>query len=136
MRDVHCDFCNVVVTDHGWDCPTRDFDYAEPRTGIDSGEVVDGSIGSWLACDECAVCVRNGDRDELAARAVVSITWHLQAFGAAQAHAREVAATSIRELHDQFWANRTGELVRIDAAQVALIAADPATMREWRPKGA
>lgn len=132
MRDVHCDFCNIVLTDHGWDCPARDIDYPEQRTGLDSGEVIDGSIGSWLACDECATCVRNGDRETLVARAVIANYGPDQPLPAFALTVPRQFMDDLRDLHDQFWSHREGEPVRIGAGQIALLASDPTTIREPR----
>jgi hypothetical protein len=132
MRDVHCDFCNVVLTDHGWDCPARDIDYDEPRTRLGGGDVVDGSIGSWLACDECAACVRNGDRETLVARAVIANYGPSEPLPSFRFKIPRRLLVDLRDLHDQFWSHREGEPVRIDAGQITLIASDPATVREPR----
>lgn len=127
-RTVRCDFCGRVLTGHCWHCPARDFDYTTPRTNLEGiGPPVDGSIGAWLACDHCAVDVRDGNRERLLKRSVFGNYGNV--IGSAVG-ARHVA--DLRELHDQFWTNREGPPVMIGAEQLALIASDPAYKREMR----
>lgn len=126
-RIVHCDFCNADLADGGWDCPARDFDFDGPRHGVDSNVVVHGSAGSWLACDTCVALVQAGRRVDLFRRS-------LTASGVLRLAPSELlrAAGDLRDLHGQFWANRDGAPVPIDAAQVAQIATEPAVTRAER----
>jgi hypothetical protein len=128
-RTVHCDFCNTPLRERAWDCPARDFDYEGPRASLDPSvhEIVDGSIGSWLACDTCAALIRAGQRDALAERALTTMLARLQIPRAAVMGT--VVERDLRALHDGFWAHREGEPVAIGAEQLALIASDPATIR-------
>jgi len=105
VRTVVCDFCEAALIGHAWDCPCQDFDYSEQRMGLEPGApVIDGSIGSWLACDACARCVRDGDREELLTRAVVS---NYGPGGKPRSFAIPAALVDdLRSLHDQFWVHR------------------------------
>lgn len=131
MRVVHCDFCGAALTSHAYECPCADFDYDTPRTGLEPGApVIDGSIGSWLACDACHACIRDGDREQLLARAVIT-NYGRHSGGSFKVPVAFV--DDLRTLHDQFWVHRQGPPVPISRAQLNVIARGPATVRE--PKG-
>jgi hypothetical protein len=123
VRTLKCDFCSAVLTDRAWECPARDFDYPELRVPIGSpAPVIGGSIGGWLACEKCAALVRDGRREELAVRAAKVnvrglLPWRL-------------VLAEIRQLHDQFWENRTGVPYLLDAEELDKARQEPDYMRE------
>ena len=128
MRVLYCDFCHAVldVNGHAWDVPARSFDYKERRRGLGpDAQPMDGSIGNWIACDLCAACVRSGLRGDLLSRAIIGN------YGLKPVPVNAVADLS--DFLDQFWAHREGAPVRIESGQLALIASDPATIKEPRP---
>lgn len=135
-RTVLCDFCSTDLggSAGAWDFPARDIDYGEPRVGPDSPEPIEGSIGSWLACDDCADLIRRGERGRLARRNVERLKRTDPDWIASIGFVAMLAET--RDLHDRFWSAREGDGVPIGAEQLALIARDPALVREWRPGNA
>lgn len=127
MRDVHCDFCNTVLGGHAWECPCEDFRYREPRTNADgTGPTIEGSLGSWLACDICAALVRNGRRENLVARALMA------AYGTLNPNLRFERIRDVTILQDQFWSHRLGAPVLIGSEVLEQIAQEPAY--EERPE--
>ena len=128
-RTVYCDFCHAELTDRAWDCPARTFGYDAPRTSLDPNahEIVDGSIGSWLACAHCVGLIRNGRRTTLSGRALVATA---RGLGIPPSTIPATVRDDLRRLHDQFWENREGEPVEIGPEQIALIASDPAALRD------
>jgi hypothetical protein len=130
-RVVVCDFCARPLRDRAWDYPARDVDYGEPRIGPNTPEPVEGSTGSWLACLHCSLLIRRGDREALVRRGVerfvrVNPEWVPRMGGG-----RNIAR-AFRDVHDRFWTAREGPGVEIGAAQLSLIANDPAFIREER----
>jgi hypothetical protein len=130
-RTVVCDFCSEPLREQAWDFPADDVDYDEPRIGPNTPEPVEGAIGSWLACEACAIQIRSGDRLALAQRSYRRLQarhpeWVQLAGGRTQ------AIRNIRDTHDRFWSARRGEPTRIGSDQIALIATEPAFVREPR----
>lgn len=131
-RIIVCDFCSIVLSDSAWDFPARDIDYGEQRIGPGAPEPIEASIGAWIACDQCAAFIRSGQRGKLARRSAERFIREHPEWSAL--HGGYAATlTSLRELHDLFWAARAGEGTHIGAEQLALIARDLAFVRERRP---
>lgn len=130
-RELICDFCTAPVTDSAWDFPADDIDYGGPMIGPGATEPIEGSVGSWLACDECARLVTDGRRGRLARRAVDRLNDLAPEWVAIEGYVRTIVMA--RQMHDRFWRARRGPGVRIGVEQLALLRLDPPTVREWRP---
>lgn len=100
---LQCDFCSVPGPE--WRYPARSFvAYCAPNV---AGE----SVGDWAACDQCRALIEADDRRGLAQRSLDElILKHPEACGAAAALYENLA-----ELHQQFFANRSGPAVPITA---------------------
>jgi hypothetical protein len=130
-RVVVCDFCSLPLSLSAWDFPARDIDYGEPRVGPGMAEAVEGSIGSWLACELCAELVSDGARDRLARRAAGRLV-NLHPGWVASVGGMRSVLMLVREQHDTFWRAREGDGTRIDREQIELIARDPPLVRRRR----
>jgi hypothetical protein len=99
-----CDFCQS--TDVHWSFPARSFEVKYPAGA--SPAVRSESVGDWAACTVCHALIIRGDRIKLARR------------GAKKFVKREPqlplnkTTNYMRQIHDQFWANRLGDPVKID----------------------
>jgi hypothetical protein len=100
---LQCDFCSVPGP--VWRYPARSFvAYCAPNL---AGE----SVGDWAACDQCHVLIESDDRIGLAQRSLDElILKHPEASAAAAALHEDLA-----ELHQQFFAHRSGKPVPITA---------------------
>jgi hypothetical protein len=100
---LQCDFCSALGP--VWRYPARSFiAYCAP--GV-AGE----SVGDWAACDQCHVLIETDDRRGLAQRSLDElILKHPEASLAAAVLYEELA-----ELHQQFFAHRSGPAVSITA---------------------
>lgn len=103
---VKCDFCGEGVV--GWRYPASDF---EPS--VLQGYA--GSSGAWAACDECHALIESECHDKLAQRCLESGGWEVMLVGMPPALRSKMLAT-MRALHDEFRAHRTGAAERIGAA--------------------
>ena len=100
---LQCDFCSVPGP--GWRYPARSFvAYCAPNV---AGE----SVGDWAACDRCHVLIEIDDRKGLAQRSLDELI--LKHPEASQAAA--VLYEDLAELHEQFFAHRSGTAVPITA---------------------
>lgn len=127
-----CDFCGCELAAGAWDFPADDIDFDGSYIGPTGQEPVDGATGSWIACDPCGALVNSANLTALAHRAADQLRqtephW-LEMLGGG--YAGTVAV--LRERHGGFWAARRGAGVRIGPEQLAVIARDPAIVREWR----
>jgi hypothetical protein len=100
---LQCDFCSAPGP--VWRYPARSFvAYCAPSV---AGE----SVGDWAACDRCHVLIESDDRRGLAQRSLDElILKHPEASLAAATLCEELA-----ELHQQFFAHRSGTAVPITA---------------------
>ena len=100
---LQCDFCSVPGP--VWRYPARSFvAYCAPNV---AGE----SVGDWAACDLCHVLIEDDDRSGLAQRSLDElILKHPEAIAAAA-----VLREDLAELHQQFFAHRSGMAVPITA---------------------
>lgn len=98
---LQCDFCSAPCP--VWRYPARSFvAYCAPNL---AGE----SVGDWAACDLCHVLIESNDRRGLAQRSLDElILKHPEASAAAAALYEDLA-----ELHEQFFAHRSGTAVLI-----------------------
>jgi hypothetical protein len=96
-----CDFCSAPCP--VWRYPARSFvAYCAPNL---TGE----SVGDWAACDQCHALIESDDRRGLAQRSVDELIFkHPEASAAAAALYEDLA-----ELHQQFFAHRSGTAVLI-----------------------
>ena len=101
--DLVCDFCSMPGP--VWRYPARSFvAYCAPNV---AGE----SVGDWAACDKCHVLIETDDRRGLAQRSLDElILKHPEASAAAA-----VLDEQLVELHQQFFAHRSGTAVAITA---------------------
>lgn len=117
-----CDFCSYPhVT---WTYPCRDHRRATTRNiavGIEadgSSEVVsdltlDGiQHGGWAACNVCHAFIERGDRIRLAKRSARKLIDKLARQRPPIIYPYENAVRTVREFHDDFWANREGPAVK------------------------
>lgn len=100
---LQCDFCSVPGPE--WRFPARSFfAYCAPRV---AGE----SVGDWAACDKCYALIEADDRRGLAQRSLDQLVLkHPEASAVAAVLYEELA-----ELHQQFFAHRSGPAVPITA---------------------
>ena len=100
---LRCDFCSAPSP--VWRYPARSFvAYCAPNV---AGE----SVGDWAACDQCHVLIETDDRRGLTQRSLDQlILKHPEASFAAAVLYEELA-----ELHQQFFAHRSGTPVPITA---------------------
>jgi len=100
---LQCDFCSAPGP--VWRYPARSFvAYCAPNI---AGE----SVGDWAACDLCHVLIEADDRSGLAQRSLDElILKHPEAIAAAA-----VLREDLAELHQQFFAHRSGKAVPINA---------------------
>ena len=100
---LQCDFCSAPSP--VWRYPARSFvAYCAPNI---AGE----SVGAWAACDQCHVLIETDDRRGLAQRSLDQlILKHPEASLAAAVLYEELA-----QLHQQFFAHRSGTPVPITA---------------------
>ena len=98
---LQCDFCSAPCP--VWRYPARSFvAYCAPNL---AGE----SVGDWAACDLCHVLIESDDRRGLAQRSLDELLFkHPEASAAAPALYEDLA-----ELHQQFFAHRSGTAVLI-----------------------
>lgn len=130
-RVVVCDFCSRPLGEGAWEFPARDLEYPAPGRLGPTGPVVEGSIGSWLACPGCAELVRLGDRVALVARSLARFARVYP--GAIEANGgRRVVLERVRDTQDRFWTHREGEGRPLERSHLELIARDPEIIREPR----
>ncbi len=100
---LRCDFCSAPSP--VWRYPARSFvAYCAPNV---AGE----SVGDWAACAHCHVLIETDDRRGLAQRSLDElILKHPEASAAAA-----VLYEGLAELHQQFFAHRSGTPVPITA---------------------
>jgi hypothetical protein len=100
---LQCDFCSA--SSPVWRYPARSFvAYCAPS-------VAGQSVGDWAACDQCHVLIETDDRRGLTQRSLDQlILKHPEASLAAAVLYEELA-----ELHQQFFAHRSGTPVPITA---------------------
>jgi hypothetical protein len=100
---LQCDFCSVPGP--AWRYPARSFvAYCAPNV---AGE----SVGDWAACDQCHVLIETDDRRGLTLRSLDELLLkHPEASPAAA-----VLCEDLAELHEQFFAHRSGVAVPITA---------------------
>jgi hypothetical protein len=100
---LQCDFCSAPSP--VWRYPARSFvAYCVPSV---AGE----SVGDWAACDQCYALIETDDARGLAQRSLDElILKHPEADAAAAVLYDELA-----ELHQQFFAHRSGTPVPISA---------------------
>src|SRR5712691_781690 len=100
---LQCDFCSVPGPE--WRYPARSFvAYCAP-------DVAGENVGHWAACDQCHALIETDDRRGLAQRYLDElILKHPEACGAAA-----VLYEKLPELHQQFFAKRSGPAVAIAA---------------------
>jgi hypothetical protein len=103
-----CDFCSRPRPE--WAFPCADFERAVP--GLPAGVLGEQSIGAWGACERCALLIRTGRYERLAARAIEHVVREHHELAA---H-RDVLARELGELFREFAAHRTGEPVRTQHA--------------------
>lgn len=115
MSKMICDFCSGSPV--AWECRAEDFDHtvsfphqlSDGRVGL----LREGSMGSWLACDECVALVRGGDGEGLAKRAIDTfMAKHVEGRGLSQTvvnRTRAELGREIRRLHSLFWAHKDGQ---------------------------
>lgn len=131
QRVVVCDFCSRPLSTSAWDFPARDIDYGEPRVGPEMLGPIEGSIGSWLACDDCAELIKRGARDQLAKRSAARFLRTHPDWVTSMGGMRGVLM-NMRQMHDNFWQARDGDGTRITREQIELIARDPPLVRRQR----
>src|ERR1700693_1826203 len=102
-ESLQCDFCSTPGP--AWRYRARRFvAYYAPNV---AGE----SVGDWAACDLCHVLIEADDRSELAQRSLDElILKHPEAIAAAAVLYKDLA-----ELHQRFFAHRSGRAVPITA---------------------
>ena len=100
---LRCDFCSAAGP--VWRYPARSFTaYCAPNVAAES-------VGDWAACDLCHVLIEDDDRSGLAQRSLDElILKHPEAIMAAA-----VLREDLAELHQQFFAHRSGMAVPITA---------------------
>jgi len=100
---LQCDFCSMPGPI--WRYPARSFiAYCAP-------DVAGDSVGDWAACGLCHVLIEADDRSGLAQRSLDElILKHPEAIAAAA-----VLCEDLAELHQQFFAHRSGRAVPITA---------------------
>lgn len=102
--DLICDFCSAPAP--AWRYPARTF------LAYCVANVAGESVGDWAACDECHRLIEAEDRNGLAQRSLEElILKHPEAWLAAAALYEDLA-----DLHNQFFAHRSGMAVPIDAS--------------------
>jgi hypothetical protein len=100
---LQCDFCSVPGP--VWRYPARSFvAYCAPNL---AGE----SVGDWAACGKCHVLIETDDARGLAHRSLNELILKHPEAGAAAA----VLYEQLAELHQQFFAHRSGMPVPITA---------------------
>jgi hypothetical protein len=102
--DLICDFCSAPAP--AWRYPARTF------LAYCVANVAGESVGDWAACDECHRLIEAEDRNGLAQRSLDGLI-------SKHPETRPVAAAlyaDLAELHDQFFAHRSGTAVSIDAS--------------------
>ena len=92
-----CDFC--TGPDPTWEYPCQDFQSSPFAT----------SLGSWAACEACALLIEAGDWDELRDRALAGAP---KIPSIAPDDPRSL--TIMAEIHQEFRANRNGERKRYE----------------------
>ena len=98
---LRCDFCSAPCP--VWRYPARSF------VAYCSQNLAGESVGDWAACDQCHVLIESDDRKGLAQRSLDElILKHPEASAAAPALHEDLA-----ELHQQFFAHRSGTAVLI-----------------------
>jgi hypothetical protein len=102
-QSLQCDFCSMPGP--AWRYPAGSFiAYCAPNV---AGE----SVGDWAACEMCHVLIEADDRRGLAQRSLDElILKHPEAILAAAVLYEELA-----ELHQEFFAHRSGTAVPITA---------------------
>lgn len=101
--DLICDFCSAPAP--AWRYPARTF------LAYCVANVAGESVGDWAACDECHKLIEAEDRKSLAQRSLDElILKHPEARPAAA-----VLYEDLAELHNQFFAHRSGVAVPINA---------------------
>ena len=101
--DLICDFCSAPAP--VWRYPARTF------LAYCVASVAGESVGDWAACDECHKLIEAEDRKSLAQRSLDElILKHPEARPAAA-----VLYEDLAELHNQFFAHRSGVAVPINA---------------------
>ena len=100
---LQCDFCSVPGPE--WRFPARSFvAYCAPNV---AGE----SVGDWAACAQCHALIETDDRRGLAQRSLDQLVLkHPEASVVAAVLYEELA-----ELHEQFFAHRSGMAVPMTA---------------------
>ena len=102
-ESLQCDFCSMPGPE--WRYPARSFiAYCVPNV---AGE----SVGDWAACDLCHLLIEADDRKGLAQRSLDELILKHPEAGAAAA----VLYKDLTELHQQFFAHRSGTTVPITA---------------------
>ena len=100
---LRCDFCSAPSP--VWRYPARSFvAYCVPNV---AGE----SVGDWAACDQCYVLIETDDARGLAQRSLDELILKYPEAGAEAA----VLYEQLAELHQQFFAHRSGTAVPITA---------------------
>src|SRR5690242_1354836 len=99
MRDMVCDFCSTGSP--VWFYPAEDFPIAGGM-----------STGGWTACDTCRVHIERGDREGLHRH----VMEHFRRRHGMQA--AKLAAPSLRETHECFFAHRTGSARRLSESDM------------------
>lgn len=99
-----CDFCSQPSP--AWRYPCATFDSFVVET--DTQTVTGTPVGDWLACEPCHDLIERDDRVALVDRAVATP----KTFSGIEVP-EDIARTFTRELHEGFFAHRTGEAVRL-----------------------
>ena len=100
---LQCDFCSAAGP--VWRYPARSFvAYCIPNV---AGE----SVGDWAACDQCYVLIETDNARGLAQRSLDELILKYPEAGAEAA----VLYEQLAELHQQFFAHRSGTAVPITA---------------------
>lgn len=119
-----CDFCSYPHVE--WSYPCRDHKRAVTQTlafairADDSAELVEDMVidgwqhGGWAACNVCHAFIERGNRDKLAARSARRIVQKLAKNTPPIIYPYAIALRTVREFHDDFWANRTGPAVKAE----------------------
>lgn len=108
-----CDFCSTPNPVVGF--PARDHSTQADIIMLKGDDAIQpelNSKGGWAACPECRDLILKGDRDGLAERSA-AMSPH---FKALPSFLRPTIKAEIRKLQDNFWANRNGDPLPIDAA--------------------
>jgi hypothetical protein len=120
MENLLCDFCSAKAP--GWCYPAASF------IAMTIGPLVSASEGGWAACDECRRLIAADDREGLAQRSLATLI---------EAHPEMASVQgellgSLRDLHAQFFAHQSGDVIDVGIAEGAAAAAAAAAAEMTR----